>query len=105
MCSSSFCLNSPYLIWEIILGIIVLGIVIYLAVKQISQPPVLGRSEFIGQVGEVRENLNPEGQIFVNGEVWQALSASRVEIKKGEKVKVLGTKNFRLIVEKYNEEG
>jgi membrane-bound serine protease (ClpP class) len=36
--------------------------------------PVTGQDEMIGQVGVARETLDPRGQVFVHGELWQAQS-------------------------------
>jgi membrane-bound serine protease (ClpP class) len=36
--------------------------------------PVTGQDEMVGQVGVVRETLDPRGQVFVHGELWQAES-------------------------------
>jgi membrane-bound serine protease (ClpP class) len=34
--------------------------------------PVTGQEELVGQVGVVRKTLNPNGLVFVHGELWQA---------------------------------
>ncbi|HEY3106431.1 MAG TPA: nodulation protein NfeD [Gaiellaceae bacterium] len=34
--------------------------------------PVTGQEELVGQVGVVRKALNPNGLVFVHGELWQA---------------------------------
>jgi membrane-bound serine protease (ClpP class) len=36
--------------------------------------PVTGQDEMVGQVGVVRKTLDPRGQVFVHGELWQAQS-------------------------------
>jgi membrane-bound serine protease (ClpP class) len=36
--------------------------------------PVTGQDEMVGQVGVVRKTLDPHGQVFVHGELWQAES-------------------------------
>src|SRR5439155_19414198 len=36
--------------------------------------PVTGREGMLGQVGEVRVALEPKGTVFVNGELWNAVS-------------------------------
>jgi len=102
MCSLGLC--SQFLLWEVLAGLLILGIIIYLVVKQIGKPAVLGDNELVGKIGEVREKLHPEGQIFVNGEIWKAISRNREEIKSGEKVKILKLQNFTLVVEQINEE-
>ena len=34
--------------------------------------PVTGQEELVGQVGVVRQALDPTGLVFVHGELWQA---------------------------------
>ncbi|MEP6908835.1 MAG: nodulation protein NfeD [Actinomycetota bacterium] len=42
-------------------------------IVQIRRAPVAtGRSELIGQMGVVRQDLDPEGLVFVHGELWRA---------------------------------
>jgi membrane-bound serine protease (ClpP class) len=42
-------------------------------VVQVRRAPVVtGQSELIGQVGVVRQTLDPEGLVFVHGELWRA---------------------------------
>jgi membrane-bound serine protease (ClpP class) len=36
--------------------------------------PVTGQDEMVGSVGVVRKTLDPHGQVFVHGELWQAES-------------------------------
>ncbi|MEO2169668.1 MAG: NfeD family protein, partial [bacterium] len=45
-----------------------------LVVRSFAQKPVTGSEALIGKVGEVRETIDPEGQIFVHGELWKARS-------------------------------
>jgi membrane-bound serine protease (ClpP class) len=48
-----------------------------------------GREEMVGQVGVVREALDPEGLVFVHGELWRART-DRGSIAPGEEVRVEG---------------
>ncbi len=48
--------------------------------------------------GEVRLALDPEGKVFVNGELWNALAEQPIEV--GEKVEVLEVLNLKLKVKK-----
>lgn len=58
-----------------------------------------GAEILIGKVGESFQDLNPRGQILIEGDVWNAESASGL-INKGERVKVTGIKGLTLVVEK-----
>jgi membrane-bound serine protease (ClpP class) len=50
---------------------------------------VTGREEMIGQVGVVRQTLDPEGLVFVHGELWQARTDGEA-IPPGQEVRVEG---------------
>lgn len=58
-----------------------------------------GAEILIGKVGESFQDLNPKGQIQIEGDVWNAESTSGL-INKGEKVKVTGIKGLTLLVER-----
>ncbi len=53
----------------------------------------------IGETGEALTNLEPEGQIRVHGEVWNAESLEG-SVNKGEKVKVDRVSNLKLMIRK-----
>jgi membrane-bound serine protease (ClpP class) len=61
--------------------------------------PATGAEILIGELGESFQDLNPTGQVRVNGDVWNAESISGL-INKGEKIKVTGIKGLTLLVEK-----
>jgi membrane-bound serine protease (ClpP class) len=58
----------------------------------------------VGMVGTATTNLNPDGQIFVNGETWQAISSNGTPIKKGEKVIIVSLDGLRLTVKKFDKQ-
>jgi membrane-bound serine protease (ClpP class) len=58
--------------------------------------PQTGAEALIGMIGEVKKNLAPEGQIFVNGELWNAVADESLFV--GEKVEVVSFENLRLKV-------
>jgi membrane-bound serine protease (ClpP class) len=60
--------------------------------------PVTGRDELIGQVGVVRQALDPAGTVFVHGELWQARANSE-PIPAGAQVRVAGVDGLVLHVE------
>ena len=49
--------------------------------------PTTGREELVGDVGVVREPLDPAGYVFVHGELWRARSSGG-PIEVGERVRV-----------------
>lgn len=59
---------------------------------------VTGINILLGQTGETLSQLDPLGQLMVNGEVWTA-AATQGKIDKGERVKVIRVKGLTLFVE------
>jgi membrane-bound serine protease (ClpP class) len=59
-------------------------------IVQVRRAPVVtGDSELIGQVGVVRQALDPEGFVFVHGELWRARTSGE-PLPPGEEVRVEG---------------
>jgi membrane-bound serine protease (ClpP class) len=54
----------------------VMALVAFKIVQVRKAPVVTGSSELLGQIGVVREMLDPTGLVFVHGELWQARSSS-----------------------------
>jgi membrane-bound serine protease (ClpP class) len=69
-----------------------------MAVRAHRRKPATGIEGMIGLIGEAREELGPEGMVFVHGESWKARTKGE-KIKKGRKIKVIGVDNLVLIVE------
>lgn len=57
---------------------------VILAVRAHAQRAFTGREGMIGEIGEVRTRLSPEGKVFVHGEIWNAVADEN--IPKGSKV-------------------
>jgi membrane-bound serine protease (ClpP class) len=67
--------NRP-LIWAIAAGLVGVFIVIGgFALSVWRRKPATGREGLVGAVGTVRRALNPDGLVFVSGELWQATAA------------------------------
>ena len=96
--------NSPLYRVSIsaIVGVaLVTGLFFAFAMTKVMQirrrPSVTGTEGLIGQLGEVRTALEPEGTVFVRGELWQAESLEG-PIEKGERVEIAAVHGFRLQV-------
>ena len=70
----------------------------FLAFKAYRRTPKGGRDGLIGESGVVEEKIDPEGLIFAHGEYWRATCNEVVE--EGEKVRIIGLRGLKLIVEK-----
>ena len=69
-----------------------------LAFRAYHRKPKGGTDGLLGETGEVKELIEPEGLIFVHGEYWRAISDERLE--PGEKAEVIGVKGLVLTVKK-----
>lgn len=50
------------------------------------------------EVGEVTQDLDPEGKVFVHGEIWNAVSSSG-RLQRGTRVRVVKVEDLRILVE------
>jgi membrane-bound serine protease (ClpP class) len=62
--------------------------------------PRTGMSGMIGEIGVVRQALNPEGKVFVHGELWKA--TAKLPVVEGTRVRVIGIEDLVLEVEPLN---
>src|SRR5438445_7474848 len=60
------------------------------------QPAFAGPESIVGAVGEAREELSPEGLVFVRGALWKASAAA--PIPAGSSVRVVGRQGLQLQV-------
>lgn len=85
--------------WTIILGALFLAAVIYALISISRFNPVHGNEEFKNSRAVVTEDLDPEGRVTVQGEIWRAYSKSGEVVPRGQRVRVLGREGMNLIVE------
>ncbi len=90
--------------WFVILVIVIFTAAFFLfaigfGIKAQTRKPTTGVEGIIGETGEAICDLNPEGQISIHGELWNAESPDGF-IGKGTKVKVIRVSNLKLIVSK-----
>lgn len=68
-----------------------------LAIRSFRFKVATGTEAMVGEFGEARTALDPEGTVFVHGELWNARSASAVS--PGQRVRVLSVDGMKLEVE------
>ena len=73
-------------------------IVSTLAFRAYRTRPKTGKDGLIGEIGLVKEDIDPEGLIFVHGEYWRATAGEKIEAD--EKVEVEGAEGLILRVKK-----
>ena len=92
-------ISLPFLISVVLTFATLFGGITYLAVKTLKKKPVSGKEGLIGKKGKALTNITKEGgKIFVEGEIWQAVSEE--EIPEGSHVKIVEKEGFILKVKK-----
>ena len=95
--------NRP-LIWAIAAGLVgMFALIGGFALSVWRRKPATGREGLVGSVGTVRQALDPDGIVFVYGELWQATApgdtvAATPPIEARVPVTVTGMDGLRLIV-------
>lgn len=105
-------IDSPFAALQVSLHVILpfilaaLGIALFLALRVLRahrQKTSTGPESLIGATGTAQADFDgPEGQVFVRGELWTAVAEKNQSLKKGNKIKVNGVDNVKLIVSKYD---
>jgi len=73
------------------------AVVAGLVFKSHIAKPLTGAAGLVGEIGEVKKELDPRGKVFVHGELWNA--TSKEPIKEGARVRVIDVVNLVLEVE------
>ena len=95
--------NRP-LIWAIAAGLVgIFAVIGGFALSVWRRKPATGREGLVGAVGTVRKALDPDGVVFVSGELWQATAADGSPAAPGPiaervPVTVTGMDGLRLLV-------
>jgi membrane-bound serine protease (ClpP class) len=92
---------------------LLLGVLVVLAGRKVlaahrNEPVRTGYEEMAGARAEVRSNLDPEGQVFLQGAIWHArLSGGKGRVTVGDRVRVESVDGLTLVVhpETETEEG
>jgi membrane-bound serine protease (ClpP class) len=67
------------------------------AVGSLRRKPTTGAEGLVGRNGTARTRLDPDGMVYVRGELWTALSAGG-PVEAGQTVTVVEVDGFRLVV-------
>ena len=79
---------------------VLLFIIVKLAYRAMRRKVTTGKEGLIGEIGEARTDLAPEGTIYVHGEYWTARTSDGSMIKKGGQVRVEKVAGHILLVSK-----
>jgi membrane-bound serine protease (ClpP class) len=76
---------------------------IWMALRSRGQPAATGEQAMVGRLAQVRRRLDPDGMVFVEGALWQAISEDgTAEI--GDWVRVTAVHDLRLVVRTLGDE-
>ena len=65
--------------------------------SQMSKP-LTGEKGLIGEIGVTKSRLEPEGKVFVHGEIWNAVAPETIDV--GTRVRVVAVERLVVTVEK-----
>jgi membrane-bound serine protease (ClpP class) len=74
------------------------GLVVLAVTRSLRMPEITGAGELLGLEGKAQTALEPEGMVFVRGEIWKA--HAQEPVAPGERVEVVGVEGLELRVRK-----
>ncbi len=80
------------------------GFAVQAAVRAQRQKPTTGKEALVGATAEARSDLAPGGLVWVEGELWRAVSEDGL-VRKGERVRVVGVQGLELRVQRVRPRG
>ncbi|MBK9710352.1 MAG: nodulation protein NfeD [Kouleothrix sp.] len=93
--------NTVIAAWVVVLVGLAIATVaalgVWLALRNRGRPIEAGQEAMVGKLAEVRHRLDPDGMVFVEGALWQAISEDG-PAEVGDWVRVTATHNLRLVV-------
>ena len=95
--------DAPFMqvsLWFLLPTVITAGAILFgmawMAARTFRQAPVTGVEGMVGAIALARTDVSPHGQVFVHGELWEAISES--PIRKGEEAEVRSVDGLTLTV-------
>lgn len=70
---------------------------LHLAIRSFRYKVVTGTEAMVGEIGEAKTDLRPQGSVFVHGELWAA--RAEAEVMAGQRVRVVAVDGMNLEVE------
>lgn len=86
-----------------ILSLLLLAFIAYIALSSRHKKASRAPFDLIGRAGSVERELNPEGHVIVDGELWPARSRDGGRVARGLHVRVVGARGLALEVELFDE--
>lgn len=73
--------------------------VLYKVTKALGAKIDTGYEGLIGKIGRVTVGLDPEGKVFVHGEIWDAVTKAGAPLPRDTDVRIVSVRNMTLLVE------
>ena len=77
------------------------GVVVFGLSRSLFRPQVSGAEGLIGQIAVADSGIDPEGRVFLRGDLWTAESDERIE--RGEKVRITEVRDLKVQVERISK--
>jgi membrane-bound serine protease (ClpP class) len=95
---------SPWLVLTVVVVTAVFFlIVVAAAVRAMRRQSTTGAEGLIGRLGRAKSDLNPEGVVTLDGELWRARAVSADVIASDSTVRVVAQEDLKLRVERTEE--
>ena len=99
--------DTAIALWAVVLVVLALGsfaaLGLWLALRNRNRPIATGQEALVGRLAEVRQRLEPDGMVFIEGALWQAVSEDGT-VDAGDWVRVVAVHDLRLIVRRLDAE-
>lgn len=93
-------MSTPTLTATVLIAVLFIALLGLIAAASRHKKKALGRLHLIGRVARVETDLQPEGAVIVEGELWRArLSGEAETLRRGTLARVVGANGYLLEVE------
>lgn len=73
-------------------------------VRARGEPVRTGQEHFVGQIARVRQDLQPRGRVWFQGQGWSAVTRDEETVPAGRNVRIVAVNGLTLVVEPIDEE-
>jgi len=98
-------LKPPSRFSSLLVAFVFAGLVLLMArfaFRAMRRKVSTGKEGMVGEIGEARTDLTPQGIVYVHGEYWTACTLDEEPVKKGEKVCVEKVSGRILLVKRFH---
>lgn len=88
--------SLSFLLPTVITAAAIVLAMVWMAVRDRRRTPVTGKESMIGEIATARTDIAPHGQVYLHGEIWEAVSET--PIRKGEPAEIKAVEGLTLKV-------